>query len=43
MGAAQSLVSVTDIITPALTGFIFGQSLYGVWIAAIVASHLSER
>jgi hypothetical protein len=37
MGATQSLVAVTDIVTPVLAGLIVGQSLYGAWIACVVA------
>lgn len=37
MGTAQSLVAVTDIITPVLAGLILGQGLYGAWIGAVVA------
>ncbi|WP_245314396.1 MFS transporter [Rhizobium sp. R634] len=37
MGTTQSLVAVTDIVTPVLAGFIVGQSLYGAWIGAVVA------
>ncbi len=37
MGAAQSLVAVTDIITPVLGGFILGYALYSVWIGIAVA------
>ncbi|MBY2918366.1 MFS transporter [Rhizobium leguminosarum] len=37
MGATQSLVAVTDIVTPVLAGVILGQSLYGAWIGAVVA------
>ncbi|MBY2924894.1 MFS transporter [Rhizobium leguminosarum] len=36
MGATQSLVAVTDIVTPVLAGLILGQSLYGAWIGAVV-------
>ncbi|MBY2907972.1 MFS transporter [Rhizobium leguminosarum] len=37
MGATQSLVAVTDIVTPVLAGIILGQSLYSAWIGAVVA------
>lgn len=37
LGAAQSLVAVTDIITPVLGGFILGYALYSVWIGIAVA------
>ncbi|MBB5664691.1 MFS family permease [Rhizobium leguminosarum] len=37
MGATQSLVAVTDIVTPVLAGFILGQGLYGAWIGVLVA------
>ncbi|WP_414814956.1 MFS transporter [Rhizobium sp. IY2] len=37
MGTTQSLVAVTDIVTPMLAGVILGQSLYGAWIGAVVA------
>lgn len=37
MGAAQSLVAVTDIVSPVLAGFILGQTLYGAWIGTVVA------
>lgn len=36
MGAFQSLVAVTDIMSPMLAGLIVGQRLYGVWIGAVV-------
>jgi len=32
LGAAQSLVAVTDIIAPVLGGFILGYALYSLWI-----------
>lgn len=41
MGATQSLVAVTDIVTPVLAGFILGQSLYGAWIGVVVATTLT--
>ncbi|MBA5803085.1 MFS transporter [Rhizobium changzhiense] len=41
MGATQSLVAVTDIVTPVLAGVILGQSLYGAWIGAVVAIALA--
>ncbi|OWV88430.1 multidrug transporter [Rhizobium sp. N122] len=41
MGATQSLVAVTDIVTPVLAGVILGQSLYGAWIGAVVAITLT--
>lgn len=37
MGSFQSLVAVTDIVTPAIAGLILGRSLYGAWIGAVVA------
>ncbi|WP_245372311.1 hypothetical protein [Rhizobium leguminosarum] len=36
-GATQPPIVVTDIVTPVLAGVIFGQSLYGAWIGAVVA------
>lgn len=36
MGATQSLVAATDIITPILAGLILGESLYGAWIAVVL-------
>ncbi|ANM10527.1 MULTISPECIES: MFS transporter [unclassified Rhizobium] len=41
MGATQSLVAVTEIVTPVLAGVILGQSLYGAWIGAVVAITLT--
>ncbi|WP_333814942.1 MFS transporter [Tabrizicola sp.] len=41
MGSFQSLVAVTDIVTPAIAGAILGQSLYGAWIGAVVAIALA--
>ena len=41
MGACQSLVAVTDIMSPMLAGLIVGQRLYGVWIGAVVAITLA--
>ena len=41
MGAFQSLVAVTDIMSPMLAGLIVGQRLYGVWIGAVVAITLA--
>ena len=41
MGAAQSLVSVTDIVTPVIAGLILGQALYGAWVGAVVAVALT--
>lgn len=37
MGSFQSLVAVTDIVTPAIAGFILGHGLYGAWIGAVLA------
>lgn len=37
MGAAQSMVAVTDVASPVLAGFILGYALYGVWIGLAVA------
>lgn len=36
MGATQSLVAATDIVTPVLAGLILGESLYGAWIAVVL-------
>lgn len=36
MGATQSLVAATDIVTPVLAGLILGESLYGAWIAVVM-------
>ncbi|MBB3980253.1 MFS family permease [Rhizobium azooxidifex] len=36
MGAIQSLVAVTDIVSPVLAGLILGQALYGAWVGAVV-------
>jgi MFS family permease len=41
MGAMQSLVAVTDIITPVIAGAVLGQALYGVWIGAVVTTALA--
>lgn len=41
MGATQSLVAVTDIVTPVLAGYILGQALYGAWIGTVVAIALT--
>ena len=41
MGSFQSLVAVTDIVTPAIAGAILGQSLYGAWIGTVVAIALT--
>jgi DHA1 family tetracycline resistance protein-like MFS transporter len=37
LGAAQSLVAVTDIIAPILGGFILGYALYSLWIGIAMA------
>nr|WP_314092347.1 MFS transporter [uncultured Shinella sp.] len=37
LGAAQSLLAVTDIIAPVLGGFILGYALYSLWIGIAVA------
>ena len=37
MGTTQSLIAMTDIVSPVMAGFILGQALYGVWIATLVA------
>ncbi|MDQ0325847.1 MFS family permease [Rhodopseudomonas julia] len=37
MGAAQSLVAFTDIVTPVFAGAIVGQTHYGLWIGLVVA------
>jgi DHA1 family tetracycline resistance protein-like MFS transporter len=37
LGAAQSLVAVTDIVAPVLAGFILGYALYSVWIGIATA------
>src|SRR5688500_3668804 len=37
----QSLVAVTDVVTPVLAGFILGQGLYGAWMGAVVAIALT--
>ena len=36
MGSIQSLVAVTDIVSPVLAGLILGQALYGAWVGAVV-------
>jgi len=36
MGATQSLVAATDIVTPVLAGLVLGESLYGAWIAVVL-------
>lgn len=36
MGATQSLVAATDIVTPVLAGLVLGQNLYGAWIAVVL-------
>ena len=36
LGAAQSLLAVTDIIAPVLGGFILGYALYSLWIGIAV-------
>ncbi|WP_274519145.1 MFS transporter [Inquilinus limosus] len=41
MGTIQSLVAVTDMVTPVLAGAIVGQRLYGAWIGAVVATALA--
>lgn len=41
MGTVQSLVAVTDIVTPVLAGAVVGQGLYGAWIGAVVAIALA--
>ncbi|MHA4836407.1 MFS transporter [Sphingopyxis sp. MSC1_008] len=37
MGTTQSLIAVTDIVSPVMAGLILGQALYGLWIGTIVA------
>ncbi|WP_313196107.1 MFS transporter [Shinella zoogloeoides] len=37
LGAAQSLLAVTDIVAPVLGGFILGYALYSLWIGIAVA------
>ncbi|MDO3445555.1 MFS transporter [Agrobacterium sp. V1] len=37
LGAAQSLVAVTDVVAPVLGGFILGYAFYSVWIGIAVA------
>ncbi|WP_315858373.1 MFS transporter [Rhizobium leguminosarum] len=37
LGAAQSLVAVTDIIAPVLGGFVLGHALYSLWIGIAMA------
>jgi DHA1 family tetracycline resistance protein-like MFS transporter len=41
MGAIQSLVAVTDIVSPVLAGLILGQALYGAWVGAVVVIALT--
>lgn len=41
MGMAQSLVAVTDIVSPVAAGFILGLGLYGAWIGAVAAIALA--
>lgn len=41
MGAIQSLVAVTDIVSPIIAGLILELGLYGAWIGAVVAIALS--
>lgn len=36
MGTTQSLIAMTDIVSPVMAGFILGQALYGVWIGTLV-------
>ncbi|MBP2326915.1 MFS family permease [Kibdelosporangium banguiense] len=36
MGATQSLVAATDVVTPVLAGLILGENLYGAWIAVVI-------
>lgn len=37
MGTTQSLIAVTDIVSPVMAGFILGQALYRLWIGTIIA------
>jgi len=41
MGTIQSLVAVTDIVSPVFAGFILGLGLYGAWVGAVVAIALT--
>jgi MFS family permease len=41
MGTIQSLVAVTDVISPVIAGIILGLGLYQAWIAAVVAIALA--
>lgn len=41
MGTMQSLVAVTDIVSPVFAGFILGLGLYGTWVGAVVAISLT--
>lgn len=41
MGTIQSLVAVTDIVSPVLAGLILGLGLYGAWIGTVVAIALT--
>ncbi|MEV7085643.1 MFS transporter [Streptomyces sp. NPDC093085] len=41
MGASQSLVAATDVVTPVLAGLILGARLYEAWIGAVVAIALA--
>jgi len=37
LGATQSLVALSDVISPVLAGAVIGQALYGVWTGGVVA------
>lgn len=41
MGVTQSLVAVTDVVSPVLAGHILGQALYGTWVGAVVVIALT--
>ncbi len=41
MGAIQSLVAVTDVVSPVTAGFILGLGLYQAWIATVLAIALT--
>lgn len=37
IGTTQSLIAMTDVVSPVLAGFLIGQALYGVWTGGVVA------
>lgn len=37
IGTTQSLIAMTDVVSPVLAGFLIGQALYGVWTGAVIA------